>query len=323
MKAIILTKAGDPKVLKVAKINSPRKFKKDDVLIRHTAIGVNFFDIGFRRGQYKLKKYPAIIGTEACGVVEAVGSNVTEFRVGERVAYCTGPIGAYQERRIINKKYLVIVPNNISDEVVAGSLLKGSMAQTLLFRVYQAKRAKRILVHGASGGVGQFLCQWARAIGVEVIGVVGSQEKVNPALANGCRYVVNRSVGNFAEEIYKLTKGEGVGVVYDSIGKEVFEKSLKCLYSMGLYVSFGEASGKPKNLDLNQLVTNALYLTRPTLALYKANRSELALSAAELFDMIQQGLIKPKIKTYDFEDVALAHREIESRKSIGSIVLKL
>ncbi len=323
MQAIIIEKTGGASMLKIKDIELPKKFNKDDVLIRHTAIGVNFFDVCFRRGQYKTDRDPIILGTEACGIIEAVGSNVKDFKVGDRVAYATGPIGAYAQKRIIDKHHLVLVPQNITDVVAAGSLLKGFAAHSLLFRVYLAKRAKRILVHSAAGGVGQFLCQWARAMGVEVIGVVGSQEKVAHALENGCRYVINAQKGDFLQEVMKITQNEGVGVVYDGVGKDSLVKSLQCLWPMGLCVSHGESSGSTPDLNLNYLVENSLYLTRPILALYKANRIELALAAGEIFDLIARGILRPKITEYNFKDVAQAHSDLESRKTSGSLVLKL
>lgn len=323
MKAIILEKTGDAKLLKIKEIDAPKKFKKDDVLVRHTAIGVNFFDICFRRGQYGLEKMPAILGQEACGVVEAVGSNVKEFKVGEKVAYATGGVGAYAQKRVINKVHLVAVPQNIDDVVVAASLMKGMMAHALLFRVFIAKRSKKILVHSAAGGVGQFLCQWAKAIGVEVIGTVGNQEKVHKALENGCKSVINREKGNFYEQLLKITENRGVGVVYDGIGKDTLINSLKSLWPMGICATYGESSGKTAALDIDYLTANSLYLTRPTLALYKANRVELALSAMEVFNLLGRGILKPTIKEYAFEDVVKAHQELESGKSVGSIVLKL
>ncbi len=324
MRAIFLEKVGDAsKAFKIKEIDTPKKFKKNDVLIRHTAIGVNFFDVAFRSGQYPLEKLPMILGSEGVGIVEAVGSNVDEFKVGERVGYGTGEIGSYQEKRIIHKSHLVLIPNDISDEIAAASLKKGLLAHSLVFRAYQVKRAKRILVHAASGGVGQFLCQWARALGVEVIGVVGGQEKIHKALENGCKYVIDSKKGNFAKEVMNITQNQGVGLVYDGVGRDVFDNSLKCLWPMGICVSYGESSGNVEKLDLNLLVANSLYVTRPTLELYKANRVELALGASELFNLIQRNILKPHFTKYNFEDVAKAHQDLESRKSMGSLILKL
>ncbi len=322
MKAIVIEKTGDAGVLKIKNVDDP-KIKKDEVLIKHTAIGVNFFDIAFRRGQYALPALPAILGIEACGIIEAVGSEVTNYKVGERVAYATGGAGAYAEKRAIHQNFLVVPPKTISDTQVAGSLLKGLMAHTLLHRVYIAKRAKKALVHAAAGGVGHILCQWAKYLGLEVIGTVGSDEKISAAKSFGCSHVINYKKSNFVDEVARITNHDGVGIVYDSVGKDSLEKSLDCLWPMGMCVSFGEASGNTDKLDLNHLVTNSLYLTRPTLALYKAHRIELVLAAGEVFAAIEKGIVVPKIKTYAFNDVAKAHKEIESRANVGSLVLTL
>ncbi len=322
MQAIILNKTGDASVLKIKEVEDPRP-QKNEILIRHTAIGINFFDVSFRRGQYKLPQMPAILGSEACGVVEAVGAGVTEFKAGERVAYATGPIGAYCEKRVINKRHVISVPQNISDNIAAGSIYKGLMAHTLLFRVFLARRAKKILVHAAAGGVGQFLCQWARSLNIEVIGTVGSDLKMLRAQGNGCNHVINYKSKNFIEELARITEGGGVGAVYDGVGKDTLVKSLECLWPMGICISYGEASGATEKFDANLLVTNSLYFTRPTLALYKANRIELVLGAAELFNLIGKGILKPQITTFPFKDVAKAHASLESRESTGSLVLTL
>lgn len=324
MQAIILGKTGGPGSLKVKEIEDPKKFKKNDVLIRQRAIGVNFFDVCFRKGQYSISgEMPAIIGMEACGVVEAVASGVKEFKVGDRVAYCTGGIGAYAEKRIIDKEKLVAVPPAISDTMAAGSLMKGLAAHSFLFRAFMVRKARIILVHSAAGGVGQFLCQWAKFMKIQVIGTVGSEEKVAAARNNGCDFVINRKSADFYEEVKKYTNGQGVGAVYDGIGKDTLDKSLACLRPMGICLSYGDASGGYSDFNLDRLVQNSLYLTRPTLAMYKSNRVELALGAGELFSLIERGVLKPKITEYDFKDVAKAHKDLESGNSIGSLVLKL
>jgi NADPH:quinone reductase len=322
MQAIILNKIGDPSVLKIKEVEEPKP-QKDEILIRHTAIGVNFFDVSFRRGQYKLLEMPAILGSEACGVIEALGAGVTEFKVGERVAYATGPLGAYCEKRAVHKRYVLAVPQNIGDTIVAGSLFKGLMAHTLLFRVFLAKRAKKILVHSATGGVGQFLCQWARSLNIEVIGTVGSDAKINRAQANGCNHVINYKSKNFVEELAKITEGGGVGAVYDGVGKDTLIKSMECLWPTGICISYGETSGSTGPFDANLLVANSLFFTRPSLALYKSNRIELALGAAEVFNLLGKGVLRPHIATYPFQDVAKAHAALESRESSGSLVLTL
>ena len=322
MQAIIIEKTGDSSVFKIAKVEDP-KIKKNEVLVRNKAIGISFLDVALRRGQYPLAEMPATLGMEACGVVEAVGSAVVDYRVGDRVAYATGGIGSYAEKRAVHQHFLVPVPQNLSDTQVAGSLMKGLMAHALLHRVYIAVRAKKVLVHAAAGGVGHILCQWAKHLGLEVIGTVGSDNKVAFAKASGCDHVINYQTTDLVEEVAKITQNEGVGLVYDGVGKDTLEKSLDCLWPMGMCVSFGEASGNTPPLDLNRLVTNSLYITRPTLMLYKANKIELALSASEVFGAITRGIIKPQIKAYAFNDLAKAHQDLESRASAGSLVLTL
>ncbi len=321
MKEFIVYKQGAPSKLKLESMVGDLAIRQDEVLVRHTAIGVNYFDIHFRNGFYTLNKLPAILGTEACGIVEKVGSKIINYKIGDRVAYATGPIGAYTHRRAVKRHLLVKVPSDISDVVAAGSLLKGLMAHTLLHRVYVATRAKRILVHGAAGGVGQFLCAWAKDLNLEVIGTVGHDKKAAYAKKFGCDHVINYRKKDFLKEVYKITKGKGVGVVYDGIGKDTILKSLGCLWPMGMCVSYGEVSGKIPPIDINHLLMNSLYLTKPTLALYKANRVELALGAAEVFDKIKKGIISPKITTHKFKDLAKVHKKMESRATVGSQVL--
>jgi NADPH2:quinone reductase len=320
MQAIILQSIGDAGHLKIKKVEEPKP-KKNEVVVRHTAIGVNFFDVCFRRGQYKISNMPATLGMEACGIIEQIGAAVTNFKVGERVAYATGGIGAYAEKRAIGQEHLVIPPQTLSDTQVAGVLHKGLMAHALLHRVYISVRAKRILVTAATGGVGHLLCQWSKYLGLEIIGAVGDDKKINLAKDNGCNHVINYKTQNLIKEVARITNGEGVGLVYDGVGKDTLEKTLECLWPMGMCVSFGESSGSVEKLDLNRLVTNSLYLTRPTLALYKANRIELTLSANEVFAAVEKGILKPQIKTYAFNDVAKAHKDLESRVTTGSIVL--
>lgn len=321
MQAIILRSTGSNiGNFKIEKVEDPKP-KKDEVVVRHTAIGVNFFDICFGRGQYKVEKMPVTLGMEACGIVESVGAGVTDFRVGERVAYATGGLGAYAEKRAISQNFLVSPPQSLSDAQVAGTLFKGLTAHALLHRVYIAKRAKKVLIHSAAGGVGHLLCQWAHHLGLEVIGTVGDDKKTAFAQSSGCSHVINYKTQDLVEEISKITNQGGVGLVYDGIGKDTLSKSLDCLWPMGMCVSFGEASGTTEKLDLNQLVGNSLFLTRPTMALYKANRTELVLSANEVFAAVEKGVLKPKITSYAFKDFEKAHKDLESRATTGSIIL--
>lgn len=321
MQAFVLNSTGGPNSLKLKTVEEP-KIKKNEVLVRNTAIGVNFFDICFRRGQYEMSEKPAILGLEACGVIEKAGSiAATDFKVGDRVAYVTSGLGAYAEKKAVNMNHLIVVPNNITDIQAAGALHKGLMVHTLLHRVYTAKRAQTILVTAAAGGVGHLLCQWAKHLGLQVIGTVGSDKKISFARNTGCDHVINLSKQNVIQEVARITNNGGVGAVYDGVGKDTLLQSLQCLRPMGMCVSFGEASGNIDPLDLNYLVLNSLYLTRPTLALYKANRCELTLSANEVFVAIEKNILTPQIKTYPFKDLPKVHKLLENRGTAGSLVL--
>ncbi|MCE3254796.1 MAG: qorA [Rickettsiaceae bacterium] len=322
MKAFVLSKQGKSSNLELKNVDNPVP-QREEVVVRHTAIGINYFDVCFRNGAYQLSNIPAILGLEACGVVEEVGKGVRDYKVGDRVAYATGPIGAYCEKRAINQAYLVSPPPSLSDEQVAGSLLKAMMAHALLFRVYIASQARRILVHGAAGGVGHFLCMWAKHLGLEVIGTVGSDAKIAMAKSFGCDHVINYRSKDFLLEVEQITNGQGVGLVYDGIGKDTILKSIDCLWPMGMCVSYGEASGPTPPIDLNALLLNSLYITRPLLALYKAKRIELVLSAAEVFKAIENGVLKPHITAYNFKDIPKVHDALEGRSTTGSLVVKL
>lgn len=318
--AIILNDVGAADNFKLSKI-ALQPPKENEVQVRHGAIGINFFDVCFRRGQYKISKMPAILGMEACGYVEEVGEAVRNFKVGDRVAYATGGIGAYCDKRNINEHHLIAATNNLTDIQVAATLHKGLMAHALLHRVFIAKRAKKALIHAAAGGVGHILCQWAKHLGLEIFATVGNHEKEGFVKSLGCNHIIDYSKQDFVEEIANLTDHGGVGIVYDGVGKEVINKSIDCLWPMGMYVGYGEASGSVENFDINRLFLNSLYMAKPTMALYKANRVELALSAAEVFAAVEKGIIKPKVTTYEFGDIAKAHKDLESRQTMGSLVL--
>ncbi|MDA0902683.1 MAG: quinone oxidoreductase, partial [Proteobacteria bacterium] len=322
MKAFVISKQGSAKNLKLENIDVPQP-RKNEVLIKHTAIGINHFDVMYRNGSYKTKTLPTILGMEACGVIEAVGAEVTDFKVGERVAYATCGNGAYPEKRVVNQRLLVVPPSNVSDVQVAGSLLKGLLAHSLLFRVYDAQRSKRILVHAAAGGVGHILCQWAKILKLDVIGTVGDDTKISFAKSNGCNHVINYQKEDFLKKVEEITQGSGVGVVYDGVGKDTILKSIDCLWQMGICVSYGESSGPAPAIDLNSLLMNSLYLTRPTVFLYKSKRVELVLAARELFKKIAEGSIKPQITEYSFTDIPKIHEALESRATTGSLVVRM
>lgn len=320
MQAILLHKIGGPENLKIENVEDPKP-NKDEVIVQNKAIGINFFDHALRSGQYKLNKFPAILGLEASGVIVTLGSEVKDFKIGDRVAYVNAGIGAYAERKAVNVYNLIPVPNDVTDEQVASSLLKGLMAHTLLHRVYIASLVKRILIHSVAGGVGHILCQWAKYLNIEIIGTVGSDDKMDYARSIGCSYVINYKTQDLVAEVAKITDYAGVGIVYDSVGKDTLNKSLECLWAMGMCVSYGETSGAVENFNLNDLVANSLYITRPTLAKYKNNRVELIMASNEIFAALTKGVIRPKINNYKFQDVAKAHRDIESKKTMGSLIL--
>ena len=320
MQAILLHKIGGPENLKIENVEDPKP-NKDEVIVQNKAIGINFFDHALRSGQYKLNKFPAILGLEASGVIVTLGSEVKDFKIGDRVAYVNSGMGAYAELKAVNVYNLIPIPSDITDEQVASSLLKGLMAHTLLHRVYIASLVKRILIHSVAGGVGHILCQWAKHLNIEIIGTVGSDDKMDYARSIGCSYVINYKTQDLVAEVAKITDYAGVGIVYDSVGKDTLSKSLECLWAMGICVSYGETSGAVENFNLNELVANSLYITRPTLTKYKNNRVELIMASNEIFAALTKGVIRPKINNYKFQDVVKAHRDIESKKTMGSLIL--
>lgn len=296
----------------------------DEVRIRQHACGLNFIDVYYRNGLYPLPALPAILGTEAAGVIEAVGAHVTHLKVGDRVAYCR-PMGAYCQARVIPADALVKLPDGISFEQGAAMMLKGLTAQYLLRRTYRVQAGDTILIHAAAGGVGLIACQWAKALGARVIGTVSTEEKAALAKAHGCDYPVISTRENIVQRVREITGGKGVAVVYDSIGKDTFETSLDCLQPLGMLVSFGNSSGPVTGVNLGILAQKgSLFLTRPTLATYIAQRGDLEAMSAELFEMVLSGKVKIDIhQRYALQDVAQAHRDLEERKTTGSTILTL
>ncbi len=292
-----------------------------EVRVRNTAIGLNYIDTYHRSGLYPLP-LPLVLGSEGAGVVEAVGPKVKEFKVGDRVAYAQ-PIGAYAEVLIRPVARLVKIPAGIKDETAAAMMLKGMTAWYLCRRTYRVKKGDTIVVHAAAGGVGQILCQWAKHLGATVIGTVGSDEKVALAKKVGCRHVVVMSREKLSERVKAITKGKGVPVVYDGVGKDTFMESLDCLAPRGLMASFGNASGAVSPVNIGILAQKgSLYLTRPTLVNYTATREDLLTAARELFAVVKKGAVKITInQRYPLREAAQAHRDLESRKTTGSTVL--
>jgi len=290
--------------------------------IRHTAVGVNYIDTYHRSGLYKLA-LPSGIGSEAAGVVEAVGSGVDWVKPGDRVAYCGGPLGSYSEVRVMPAERLVKLPDGISDRVAATLMLKGFTVQYLFRQTHRLKEGETILFQAAAGGVGLIACQWARALGVTMIGTVGSDEKADLAKANGCAHTIVYTRENFVERVKALTNGKGVPVVYDGVGKDTFPASLDCLSPRGLFVSYGNASGPVPPVDIMLLTAKgSLYLTRPTLVTYTAKREDITAMAKELFDLVLSGkIVSEPRQTFPLKDAAAAHRALESRATTGATVL--
>jgi NADPH2:quinone reductase len=292
------------------------------VRLRHTAIGVNFIDTYHRSGLYALT-LPSGLGSEAAGVVEAVGSGVSFLRPGDRVAYAGGPVGSYCDARVMPADRLVKLPEAIADEQAAAMMLKGMTVQYLIRRTYRVQPGETVLWHAAAGGVGLIACQWLKAIGATVIGTVGSEEKAELARSRGCDHVIVYTRENFTERVRELTGGQGVPVVYDSVGKSTFHGSLDCLRPRGLMVSFGNASGAVPPFELSLLTAKgSLYITRPTLASYTAARAELEATAQELFEIVLSGKVQIEIGSrYRLADVQQVHRDLEGRQTSGAVVM--
>ncbi len=292
-----------------------------EVRVRNTAIGLNYIDTYHRSGLYPVP-LPGILGSEGAGVVEAVGPKVRDFKVGDRVAYAQ-PIGAYAEVLLRPAARLVKIPAGIKDEIAAAMMLKGMTAWYLCRRTYKVKKGDTIVVHAAAGGVGQILCQWAKHLGATVIGTVGSDEKVALAKKVGCKHVVVMSREKLSERVKAITKGKGVPVVYDGVGKDTFMESLDCLAPLGLMASFGNASGAVAPVNIGILAQKgSLFLTRPTLVNYTAAREDLLAAARDLFAVVKKGAVKIAVnQRYPLREAAQAHRDLEARKTTGSTVL--
>jgi len=320
--AIRFQKTGGPEVLQWEELEVPAP-GPGELQIRHKAVGLNYIDTYHRTGLYPLRM-PSGIGLEAAGVVEQVGQGVTEFKPGDRVAYCNGPIGAYSELKDHPAERCVKVPEGISFEQAACMMLQGLTVQYLLRRMLRVPQAgETILWHAAAGGVGLIACQWAKALGVNVIGTVSSEEKAKLARDNGCTHTVNYTKEDFVARVNEITGGKKVPVVYDSVGKDTFLKSLDCLQPRGLLALFGNASGPVEALNTGLLAQKgSLYITRPTLMSYTSKREELVSAAKELFDLVLAGKIKvgPR-QQYPLKEAAQAHRDLEARKTTGSTIL--
>jgi NADPH:quinone reductase len=318
--AIRFHKTGGPEVLvwEDVEIGKPGP---GQARLRQTAVGLNYVDTYFRAGVYPTQM-PSGLGTEGAGVVEEIGPGVTDVKIGDRVAYAGGPLGAYAEARLIPADRLIVLPPSITDRQGAAMMLQGLTVQYLIRRTYRVQKGDTILIHAAAGGIGLILCQWAKHLGATVIGTVSTDAKAELAKANGCHHPIVYTREDFVARVKDITGGKLLPVVYDSVGKDTFMKSLDCLRPLGLMVSFGQASGKVEPFDAGILAAKgSLYLTRPTLNTYAAKREDLVAAAKELFDVVASGAVKITVnQTYALKDAAQAHRDLEGRKTTGSTV---
>ena len=321
MKSIKVTSTGGPEVLKLEDITL-EKPGADEVQIEHVSIGLNYIDTYHRSGLYPLQ-LPTGIGMEAAGIIKEVGSNVSNFSVGDKIAYAAAPLGAYSTHRNYTSKNIVKVPNDIDLEQISSAMTKGMTTFYLLHKTYVPKEGETILFHAAAGGVGQFFCQWAKSLGLKVVGTVGSDEKVEIAKKYGCDEVINYSKEDFAKKTLELTNGKGVSVVYDGVGKTTYDKSIECLKLRGTMVSFGNASGPLDPIIVSKsLQPKGIYFVRPAMNQYFTNSEEIQEAANMLFKQISSGNVKIEIfKKYKLEDAIQAHKDLEGRKITGPAVI--
>ena len=320
-RVVKIEKTGGPEVLKfdTIKLGKP---EAEEVLIEHKAIGLNFIDTYHRSGLYPLE-LPSGIGGEGAGIIKEIGTKVKDFSAGDNVAYAGTPLGSYSTERNYPTKNLVKIPDGVSFEVAATLMTKGLTTYYLLHKTYPVASNETILFHAAAGGVGQIFCQWAKSLGCKVIGTVGSDEKIAIAKKNGCDFVINYSKEDFAKKVLDITKGKGVPVVYDGVGKNTFEDSIKCLKVRGMMVSFGNSSGSIANIDIKKMIQpKGLYFTRPAMGQYLGTKDELREGADMLFKKVKLGKVKIEIfKKYKLEDSVQAHKDLESRKIIGQAII--
>lgn len=321
MQAAEIRKTGGPEVLELKEIKLLEP-KYGEVLIKQIAIGLNYIDTYHRSGLYPVP-LPSGIGLEGAGIIEKVGPDTNGFKEGDKVCYAAAPIGSYSTHRIYPIKSLIKVPDGINLEIIAAIMTKGLTTFYLLHKTYEAKHGETVLFHAAAGGVGQIFCQWAKSLGCNVIGTVGSDEKIEIAKRFGCSHVINYNQEDFHKRVMEITNGKGLPVVYDGVGKVTMEKSLLCLKMRGTFVSFGNASGKLEPLDVGKLIApKGLYLTRPSIAHYTATRTELDEASSKLFDMIKTKKVVVKLfKKYPLTDIIQAHKDLESRKIIGPAII--
>jgi NADPH2:quinone reductase len=321
MKAIRVHEAGGPEVLRWEDVTVGEP-GPGEARIRHTAVGLNFVDVYYRTGLYKPPSYPFTPGSEAAGLVEAVGEGVTDIQPGMRVAYGSAPLGSYAPARLVPADRLVPLPDAIDDRTAAAMMLKGMTAHYLLLRIGQVKKGDAILIHAAAGGVGLIVCQWALSLGATVIGTVGTDEKAQLAREHGCQHPIVYTREKFVDRVKEITGGKGVRLVFDSVGKDTLLGSLECLQLLGTVALFGQSSGPVPPFDLSLLARGSYFITRPSLFHYVAARADLLASARALFDVVRSGAVKIEVRqAYPLSDAARAHRDLESRRTTGSSVL--
>jgi NADPH:quinone reductase len=320
--AIVMEQHGGPEVLQYRAV-TVAKPKAHEVRIRQSFIGVNYIDVYTRTGYFNLINPPGIPGMEAVGVIESVGENISGLRLGDRIAYACGPPGAYTDLRVMKPDFLVKVPDFLSDEIVAASLLKGITTSFLLHEVFAVKPGDVVLVHAAAGGVGLLLCQWAKALGAKVIGTTSSDVKAERVKKTGCEHVINYSHENFADVVLNLTNGKGVDVVYDAVGKDTFANSLRALKPRGTLVSFGQASGDVGTYEIGKLASKSITLSRPNYEHYTDTREAVQMHAERFFDVVRTGAISVDLpRIFPLSQAASAHELIEGRQGTGAIVLR-
>ncbi|XP_015866841.3 uncharacterized protein LOC107404407 [Ziziphus jujuba] len=321
VKAIRVHELGGPEVLKWedVEIGEPNE---GEIRVRNKAIGLNFIDVYFRKGVYKAAALPFTPGMEAVGVVTAVGPGLTDRKVGDLVAYAGTPMGSYAEEQILPANKVVPVPSSIDPAIAASVMLKGMTAQFLVRRCFKVEAGHTVLVHAAAGGVGSLLCQWANALGATVIGTVSTKEKAAQAKEDGAHHVIIYKEEDFVARVNEITSGNGVDVVYDSVGKDTFQGSLASLKLRGYMVSFGVSSGTPDPVPLSALAVKSLYLTRPSVMQYTATREELLETAGEVFANVASGVLRVRVNhAYPLSEAAQAHADLEGRKTSGSVLL--
>jgi len=327
MKAcVLISDTNKSSCLTIREVQDPVITNDNEVLIQQTAIGINFDDIMYRRGDYIIPKEfgeNPILGFEAVGNILRVGKNVKGFKVGDRVGYAFCRLGAYAELNVVDYRYIFNIPDKISTEIAAGVLRKGLTAEYLLFKTYRVVKEDWILVHSSAGGVGHLLAKWAKHMGLHVIGTVRNDSKVATSLTTGMDFVINREKEDIVDKVAEYTNGKGVKAVFDGIGKPVFEQSINSLKPFGVYVSYGYSGGKLDPVDVFKLREKSLFFSAPTLEMYMANRYELILSISEVFNAVSNGIIMPNLSKYNMEGIPQAHTDLETGNTTGSLIINL